>query len=48
MLRFILSLGFTFLDLILIRPGRQVVRQGSAKPLYGGSIPPQASRKCKI
>ena len=27
-----------------IRPGSQVVRQRSAKSLYGGSIPPQASK----
>ena len=26
------------------RRGSQVVRQGSAKPLFGGSIPPRASR----
>ena len=29
------------------RPGSQVVRHSSAKGIYGGSIPPQASRqKC--
>ena len=27
-----------------MRPGSQVVRQGSAKPLYAGAIPAQALR----
>ena len=30
-------------DLFQVRRGSQVVRQRSAKPLFGGSIPPRAS-----
>ena len=31
-------------QILRIWPGSQVVRQGSAKPLHGGSIPPRASK----
>lgn len=36
------------MNLYFFRPGSQVVRHSSAKGIYGGSIPPQASKQKTI